>query len=43
MNRFSVDNDLYEEGDLVRQSRRMALEVKSNQIRVSRVYATDSR
>ena len=41
VNRFGIDDDLYEERDLVRQSQRMASQVKSNEIRVDRVDATD--
>ena len=43
MNHFRIDDDLNEEGILVRQSQYMALEIKSDQIRVGQVDATDGR
>ena len=43
MNHFRVDDDLDKEGNLMRQSQYMALEIQSDQIRVSQVDATDGR
>jgi len=41
MNHFGIDDDLYEECDFVRQSRGMASQLKSNEVRVGQVNATD--